>query len=675
MLGRLYKYALALSVFIFFLVVPSHANADCKIESVSFVQGGQNIAGETPFYAGFGKEGSYKTLNITTSNNASCKDQKAYIAIFAKNIDTGNGINKVLDNANGQTSYPLVKTGEFGGSETYGLSVNYYTAEEGCYDNTHIDLKKYIKNSTKYTKDDFKYLSTDDKNKALYGYLFDDESYKTYYSAPTSSLSSNYGGGATQIHDYHITPHILWTAKQLIYTKFGGAVDCAYYARAKIGTPIDIGSKYDSLGKPIATFDSALDSTVGTKINYLGYMCSPPETGISTSCDDSEEWEKRTTGAYIGGAIDTGDPCTPNGTPTPGCYELLAPIPGLAGNDNTINFLGTAGGEPFALEQFFTAAINVIVGATSVAAVLALMYYGFAMMNARSAGNMRNLSKYKARLWSVFWGLGIILGSYVILNTINPELLKIAPGLGVAEFRSTGSISQADFTKLGLGPKLKKTEYDAMGDQVAAELGIDRCIMRVILSRESGGDPGAIGCDENVQKSDVPSRRAFVQSKLTYDGKTIPTGTRYSDDVFNVSRKCKPDVSKPGLGVDWRFSKGIGLTQVTVFPENYFSNQAQYFLDVQGPNGSLWSKRTTPIDYKVGANTFTPIALLNPKTNLTAGGELIKKYLQKCNGDVLGAYTAYASGQCQRPVGSFAHTEATIRTQMYNECKVGRLPE
>jgi hypothetical protein len=415
-------------------VLPVGAHAECKIESVSFAQDSGSLVGTTPFFAGYRKEGSYKTLNITTNNNASCKDQKAYIAIFAKNIDTGNGINKVLDNANGQTSYPLVKTGEFGGSETYGLSVNYYTAEEGCYDNTHIDLKKYIKNSTKYTKDDFKYLSTDDKNKALYGYLFDDESYKTYYSAPTSSLSSNYGGGATQIHDYHITPHILWTAKQLIYTKFGGAVDCAYYARAKIGTPIDIGSKYDSLGKPIATFDSALDSTVGTKINYLGYMCSPPETGISTSCDDSEEWEKRTTGAYIGGAIDTGDPCTPNGTPTPGCYELLAPIPGLAGNDNTINFLGTAGGEPFALEQFFTAAINVIVGATSVAAVLALMYYGFAMMNARSAGNMRNLSKYKARLWSVFWGLGIILGSYVILNTINPELLKIAPGLTEVTF-------------------------------------------------------------------------------------------------------------------------------------------------------------------------------------------------------------------------------------------------
>jgi hypothetical protein len=431
-----HRVLFALFAVLFVVGIPASASAECAIDSVYFDQSGGYQSDGVPFFSGYQSDSSHRIVHILTNNDPNCKDKKVYVAIFAKNANQDGGPDPALKQVNGSIGYPVEKTGEIAGQPTYGLSISYYSGEEGCYDYTPKALKEVLAQTTKYTKADFQYLAENEKTKGLYGFLFDDEQYKRDLSDPTFA-NIPVVIGSVDSYDYYISPSNIWTTKSIVYKKFDKSVDCAYYARARLDSPVNVTLESDAQGKPVARFDSAIDVGVGlgNKVNYLGYMCKPPEKVYEmNSCDSDEEWEPRIAGASVAGTIDTGDPCTPNGVQTPGCYELLAPIPGLAGIDNTINFLGTDGGERFALEQFFIAAINVIVGATSVAAVLALMYYGYAMMSARSAGNIPNLSKYKARLWSVFLGLGIILGSYVILNTINPELLNIAPNLSVVSF-------------------------------------------------------------------------------------------------------------------------------------------------------------------------------------------------------------------------------------------------
>ncbi len=54
---------------------------------------------------------------------------------------------------------------------------------------------------------------------------------------------------------------------------------------------------------------------------------------------------------------------------------------------------------------------------------------------------MSSISKGRARMTNALWGLGIILGSYLILNTINPDLLKLDILLPTAVSTLPGGVS------------------------------------------------------------------------------------------------------------------------------------------------------------------------------------------------------------------------------------------
>jgi len=632
------------------------AIAECRIEKVSFDKPhtffqDTSDATPVPFYEGFGKTSSLKKVIIATNSDPSCDGMPVYLTIFSSTRKSDPSVptspDKHLTNVKNK-QFKIQKSGgglNPGDPASYGITVSFRMGEEACFDYNVNNLKTMIQNSIAAgtsKQSDYEYLNAPG-TQTLYNILFDN-------SGLFDTLSTEEQ----------------WAMKKIVYRKFNKSVDCGYYARARLGTEMDVNTLTDETGQPVARLVSPDDYNNN---NFVGFMC---DYNVGIFCDPNKNWEYKNAYETSAGTFDPSDKCIGKGA---GCYELLAPIPGLG---DTINFETGPNGEPaFALEQFFTAGINVVIGAVSVLAVLALMYYGFKMMQDRSAGRPMELKVDRQRILQVFYGIGIILGSYVILNTINPDLLVIAPDLQSVTFESKGFLSDTDFTKITGAPKLTKTQYDELGDKIAAEVGIDRCLMRVILVQESGGNPTAIGCDENVRSNDVPSRRAFVQSLLMYDGTPIPAGTGVMSKVFNVVQKCKPDASKPGLGVDWRFSKGIGLMQLTAFPQNY--NKPGYLEAVRGPNGALWNKRTIPVDYRIDIGSthksYSPIELLKPEVNLRAGAELFKAYLDKCNGSVLGAFTSYATGGCTtKSRGRYAYTEPRIRTQMYNDCKAGKLP-
>lgn len=108
-------------------------------------------------------------------------------------------------------------------------------------------------------------------------------------------------------------------------------------------------------------------------------------------------------------ADDDGDKLVDAGDPD--CYTLLAPLPGLG----TIN---TAQGLPPYIRTIFRLAI----GIAGVIAVIIIVWAGIEYMMSDIVFKKEDA---KSRIWSALGGLVLLIGSVVILNTINPDLLNL----------------------------------------------------------------------------------------------------------------------------------------------------------------------------------------------------------------------------------------------------------
>ncbi|MGB0925461.1 MAG: hypothetical protein ACPGTS_02010, partial [Minisyncoccia bacterium] len=164
-----------------------------------------------------------------------------------------------------------------------------------------------------------------------------------------------------------------------------------------------------------------------------------------------------------------------------------------------------------------------------------------------------------------------------------------------------------------------------------------------------------IGFDENV--ANTPSRDAFLLSGKTYSGKAVTSGSKNDSTL---------DESSPDLGLDWRFSKGIGLTQVTFFPENYASGASRnnYINHIKNNKDTAWNNRKKTPTRTIDGITYTPKEMLDVEKNLEAGLSIWNSFYKKCN-TIQGAFSGYISGSCNKD----AHGgEGAKRTSMYKEC-------
>ena len=326
----------------------------------------------------------------------------------------------------------------------------------------------------------------------------------------------------------------------------------------------------------------------------------------------------------------------------PNTYNLLAPIGGL--KEVKTDSIG----------DYFNTIFKIAIGLCGALAVIMIVIGGVQYMGDESVFGK---TEAKSKIMSAILGLLIALGAFALLNTIDPALTG-KNGLNVdqvtAEIQAIEYIPTKTYENITGIKKLSPSEYDVLGRKVAKQVGIPFCAIKVILERESRGDPGAIGFDENVRNSAIPSRVAFVNSGKKYNGETFTPST----DLIKKSgfiNQSKSNVTKtPGLGLDWRFSKGLGLTQITLFPSNYFSEGYKK----NPPNLGV----SFPM-YK----GFTPQDLLNPEKNLTAGSQIWKDSWIKCGKDIYKTWSAYGSGSCV-PNSDFIRKEATIRTHYYNGC-------
>ena len=117
--------------------------------------------------------------------------------------------------------------------------------------------------------------------------------------------------------------------------------------------------------------------------------------------------------------------CTSNDTQS---YCALAPIPGIGDSTGKIDFTTCPAGETGSggFGCYVNAIIKVIFGIIGVFSVIMIIVSGVEIMTGDSADEK---STGKKRLGAALFGLVIALGSYVFLNTLNPNLVNLTINL------------------------------------------------------------------------------------------------------------------------------------------------------------------------------------------------------------------------------------------------------
>ena len=103
--------------------------------------------------------------------------------------------------------------------------------------------------------------------------------------------------------------------------------------------------------------------------------------------------------------------------------QLEVPLPGIAGETEITN-------TPF-LPDYIRYIFNFGVGISGIVVFVVFVYAGVIYLT--SGGNPSKLSDAKDRMMSALIGAAVILGSYLILTTINPQLLVINPIIDTTE--------------------------------------------------------------------------------------------------------------------------------------------------------------------------------------------------------------------------------------------------
>jgi hypothetical protein len=400
------------------------------------------------------------------------------------------------------------------------------------------------------------------------------------------------------------------------------------------------------------------------------------------SCDTP--WElisiepQQTNGIIVSGLHQTGvDPnCVDkNGNEIPNCYGLLAPLPGL----NHVE-------ENLGIGQYLNTVVQVIIGIIGVLAVVMIMVGGIQYMTTDAIAGKEN---GRQTIQAAVLGLLLALGSFVLLNTIDPDLTRLEPKIGSVTAHIENSRVVPDRSYKALTGRDLPTDEEVLEaiKEVSQEAPIEQCIVEAIVGIETGSGAnisniGArIGQDENVAGTD--SWESFRNSEKTYRGVNKGAGTPVQNDnnadegrpwrLDETNDECWNTVGsttpKDHLCLDWRFSQGIGFMQITFFP-----NSGDGFPKNRINNPVPFSQRKNTPTRTINGKTYKPKDMLNIKPNITAGVDILKDNIKVCGKEVGGgtkqieaAFRRYNAGACTASGGN-VDAYANTAVDLYQQC-------
>ncbi len=303
--------------------------------------------------------------------------------------------------------------------------------------------------------------------------------------------------------------------------------------------------------------------------------------------------------------------------------KLNVPIPGLV---FTKDFYEEEGNlyVPL-LGQYISAFFKYILGVGLVAAAIMLVWGGILYIYGSTG---LQVSDAKKKIIDALIGLIIIIGAYVILSNLNPNLvtpsglkigvIKAKPFvlMPAKEYAQAVKEARAEFkSDMDKVPPDENAIY-AYLEKRAKELNINVCVAKGIVRTESGGNPNAVNHNENYSIVAAQERVDFLRGGVKYSGtgfaKDMPsdcsaqaperkkcdslalTGPKNDDSEFG-------DPSKIDGGFDWNWSHDFGLGAVNVGTKK----------------GNNWCNPATP-SRRIGNQCFSWFDLLTVKGALEA---------------------------------------------------------
>ncbi|MDD5726181.1 MAG: pilin [Patescibacteria group bacterium] len=279
---------------------------------------------------------------------------------------------------------------------------------------------------------------------------------------------------------------------------------------------------------------------------------------------------------------------------------------------------------PF-LGQYISAFFSYILGVALIATAIMLIWGGILYVYGATG---LQVSDAKKKMTDAIVGLIIILGSYVILANINPNLTKPAGiKIGVVKAKPYVLMGAKEYTaaikeaKPQFKSNLDKVPPDENAifsyvEQRAKELGINVCVAKGIVRSESGGNPNAVNHNENYDTIDAQERVDFLRGSLKYSGAGFSVSMPSDCSASSPGRtSCislaltgpknddseKGDPSKIDGGFDWKWSHDFGLGMI----------------NIGTLKGGSWCSPPTP-SRKIGNQCFTWFDLLTAKGAIEA---------------------------------------------------------
>ena len=127
-------------------------------------------------------------------------------------------------------------------------------------------------------------------------------------------------------------------------------------------------------------------------------------------------------------------PCDPG---VKDCYQLLEPLPTADGD--MLDAVSTAASGETGIGGFINFMIEIGIGVAGVLGIVMLTVYGF--QYAAEDKNVMTFESLKTKITGVVLGLLLLLGIFIILRTINPDLLIINPDIAEVKLELSESFS------------------------------------------------------------------------------------------------------------------------------------------------------------------------------------------------------------------------------------------
>jgi hypothetical protein len=235
------------------------------------------------------------------------------------------------------------------------------------------------------------------------------------------------------------------------------------------------------------------------------------------------------------------------------CYQLLEPLPQKQ-EDGTYKYvdnfaIGTQGKDNQGIAGFINFMFEIGIGIAGVLGVVMLTIYGF--QYASNDKNINTFAELKSKITNVIFGILLLLGIFIILRTINPDLLIVEPDIAKQLLQLektavkdsygnpvlTGGGEEYDPTGKNDVQKINKniSDYDSYFKKYALQYGISCNLLKATMYRESGGNPKAVssaGAKGLMQFMDGTSAHlGFTAADMFIPEKAINAGAKYYKEL------------------------------------------------------------------------------------------------------------------------------------------------